>query len=117
MVTTVLLVAAALAVLALIAVPPVRAVREDRGYASEEHGWLEDGHFPAEVRREYRHSRLILTDGARLRELGYEPKQRRMVRAEWGRIPEVLWRAAGPPAIAEPQGGAGEPPDGPHPAA
>jgi hypothetical protein len=98
---TVLLVVAILAVLGLIAVGPVRAVREDRGYAAEERGWLEGGRFPAEVERVYRHGRLILTDGARLRELGYELRQRRMVRSEWGRVPEVVWRAVSPPAKPE----------------
>ncbi|MGP8160875.1 MAG: hypothetical protein ACLQGJ_06590 [Candidatus Dormibacteria bacterium] len=102
---TVLLVVAILAVLGLIALGPVRAVREDRGYAAEERGWLEGGRFPAEVERVYRHGRLILTDGARLRELGYELKQRRMVRSEWGRVPEVVWGAVSPPAIAAHDGG------------
>jgi hypothetical protein len=50
--------------------------------------------------REYRHSRLILTDGARLRELGYEVGERRTVRGAWGRLQAVTWRAAGPPAGA-----------------
>jgi hypothetical protein len=43
---------------------------------------------------------LILTDGARLRELGYELGERRAVRGAWGRLQVVTWRAAGPPALA-----------------
>jgi len=99
---TILLAAAILAILALIMVRPVRAVREDRGYAAEERAWLTAGRFPAEVERVYRHPRLLLTDGDRLRELGYELARRRMVRGSWGRFPEVIWRAAVPPAKPEP---------------
>lgn len=86
---------------ALIAVGPIRAVREDRAYAAEERGWLDSGRFPVEVERLYRNSRLILTDGARLRQLGYAEAKRRRVRGPWGRILEVRWRAAGPPARRE----------------
>ena len=95
---TALLVAAIVAILALIVVGPIRAVREDRGYALEEKGWLTAGRFPAQVEREYRHPRLILTDGTRLRELGYELGERRKVRGAWGRLQAVTWRAVGPPA-------------------
>ncbi|MGD0448309.1 MAG: hypothetical protein ABSB36_06785 [Candidatus Dormibacteria bacterium] len=99
-VVTVLLVLVIVGLLALIAAGPIRAVREDRGYALEEQAWLAGGHLPAKVVREYRHSRLILTDGARLRELGYEVGERRTVRGAWGRLQAVTWRAAGPPAGA-----------------
>ena len=96
---TALLALVIVAILALIAVGPIRAVREDRGYALEEQAWLAGGRFPAEVERECRHPRLILTDGARLRELGYELGERRAVRGAWGRLQVVTWRAAGPPAL------------------
>jgi hypothetical protein len=105
---TLLLAAAILAIVALILVRPVRAVREDRGYAAEERGWLTAGRFPAEVERVYRHPRLFLTDGDRLRELGYELARRRMVRGTWGRFPEVIWRAAVPPSKPEPPAPAGD---------
>ena len=95
---TALLALVIVAILALIAVGPIRAVREDRGYALEERGWLASGRFPNEVEREYRHPRLILTDGTRLRELGYELGERRKVRGAWGRLQAVTWRAVGPPA-------------------
>jgi hypothetical protein len=105
---TVLLAAAVVVILALILVRPVRAVREDRGYAAEERAWLSAGRFPAEVERVYRHPRLLLTDGDRLRELGYDLARRRMVRGTWGRFPEVIWRAAVPPAQpAAPAGSTG----------
>ena len=94
---TALLLAAALAIVALIAVSPIRAVREDRGYALEEQAWLAGGNLPPVVEREYRHPRLILTDGTRLRELGYEMGERRTVRGAWGRLQAVTWRTAGPP--------------------
>ena len=97
---TALLVVVILAVLALMVVGPIRAVREDRDYAAEERTWLEGGHFPARVERLYRSPRLILTDGTRLRALGYELEQRRMARGDWGRVLVVVWRAAGPPAAA-----------------
>jgi hypothetical protein len=103
---TALLVAAIVAILALIVVGPIRAVREDRGHALEERGWLAAGRFPAEVERVYRHPRLVLTDGTRLRELGYEVSRRRRVRGPWGRISAVDWRAARPPAKPE-EAGAG----------
>ncbi|MGA3185329.1 MAG: hypothetical protein ABSE52_12130 [Candidatus Dormibacteria bacterium] len=96
-----LLLAAAVAILALIVAGPIRAVREDRGYALEEQAWLASGRFPAQVEREYRHSRLILTDGTRLRELGYELEERRTVRGAWGRLQAVTWRAASAPAMPE----------------
>ena len=96
-----LLLAAAVAILALIVAGPIRAVREDRGYALEEQAWLASGRFPAQVEREYRHSRLILTDGTRLRELGYELAERRTVRGAWGRLQAVTWRAASAPAMPE----------------
>jgi hypothetical protein len=105
---TLLLAAAILAIVALILVRPVRAVREDRGYAAEERGWLTAGRFPAEVERVYRHPRLFLTDGDRLRALGYELARRRMVRGTWGRFPEVIWRAAVPPSKPEPPAPAGD---------
>jgi hypothetical protein len=111
---TALLVVAILAILALIMVRPVRAIREDRAYADEERAWLAAGRFPAEVERVYRHPRLLLTDGDRLRELGYELARRRMVRGTWGRFPEVVWRAADPPAKSEappPGGEAADPED------
>ena len=95
---TALLLAAALAIVALIAVSPIRAVREDRGYALEEQAWLAGGNLPPVVEREYRHPRLILTDGTRLRALGYELEQRRTARGDWGRVLVVVWRASGPPA-------------------
>ena len=98
---TVLLAAAVLAILGLMLVRPLSAVREDRGYAAEERAWLTGGRFPSEVERVYRHPRLLLTDGDRLRELGYELARRRMVRGSWGRFPEVIWRAAVPPAKPE----------------
>jgi hypothetical protein len=96
-----LLLAAAAAILALIAAGPIRAVREDRGYALEEQAWLASGRFPARVVREYRHARLILTDATRLRELGYELAERRTVRGAWGRLQAVTWRAASAPARPE----------------
>jgi hypothetical protein len=103
---TALLAVVIVALLALIAVGPIRAVREDRGYALEEKGWLTAGRFPAQVEREYRHPRLILTDGTRLRELGYELGERRKVRGAWGRLQAVTWRAVGPPAQPEETRGA-----------
>ncbi len=105
---TLLLVAALLAIVALIMVRPIRAVREDRSYAAEERAWLSAGRFPAEVERVYRHPRLLLTDGDRLRDLGYELARRRMIRGSWGRFPEVIWRAAEPPAQPEAQPPGGE---------
>jgi hypothetical protein len=96
-----LLLAAAVAILALIAAGPIRAVREDRGYALEEQAWLASGRLPAQVEREYRHPRLILTDGTRLRELGYELAERRTVRGAWGRLQAVTWRVASAPSKAE----------------
>jgi len=96
-----LLLAAAVAILALIVAGPIRAVREDRGYALEEQAWLASGRFPAQVEREYRHPRLILTDGTRLRELGYELAERRTVRGAWGRLQAVTWRVASAPSKAE----------------
>jgi hypothetical protein len=98
---TALLAVVIVALLALIAVGPIRAVREDRGYAIAERGWLADGRFPAQVERVYRHPRLVLTDGARLRELGYELGERRRARGAWGRVLVVVWRAVGPPAKSE----------------
>jgi hypothetical protein len=95
---TVLLLLAIVAVLGLIAVGPIRAVREDRAYAAEERGWLAGGHFPAEIERVYRHSRVLVTDAARLNELGYGLKRRRRVRGPWGRLTAVAWRAVDPPA-------------------
>ena len=89
-----------LVIVGILAAGPIRAVREDRGYALEEQAWLAGGRLPAKVEREYRHSRLILTDGARLRELGYEVGERRTVRGAWGRLQAVTWRAPGPPAGA-----------------
>jgi hypothetical protein len=53
------------------------------------------------VEREYRHPRLILTDGTRLRELGYELAERRTVRGAWGRLQAVTWRVASAPSKAE----------------
>jgi hypothetical protein len=97
---TVLLVLVIVGILALIAAGPIRAVREDRGYALEEQAWLAGGRLPAKVEREYRHSRLILTDGTRLRALGYELGEQRTARGDWGRVLVVVWRAAGPPAGA-----------------
>ena len=99
---TLLLALAIIAVLALMLVRPVSAVREDRGYAAEERAWLSAGRFPAEVERVYRHPRLLLTDGERLHDLGYALARRRMVRGTWGRFPEVIWRAAAPPAQPDP---------------
>ena len=95
---TVLLAVVILTVLALIALGPIRAVREDRRLAAEERGWLEGGQLPARVERRYRNPRLILTDGTRLRALGYELEQRRTARGDWGRVLVVVWRASGPPA-------------------
>jgi hypothetical protein len=102
---TALLALVMVAILALIAVGPIRAVREDRGYALEERGWLASGRFPNEVEREYRHPRLILTDGTRLRELGYELGERRKVRGAWGRLQAVTWRAVSTPATPTAVGG------------
>ena len=97
---TVLLAVVSLGILALIAGGPIRAVQEDRRLAAEERGWLEGGDFPARVERRYRNPRLILTDGTRLRALGYELEQRRTARGDWGRILVVVWRAAAPPSGA-----------------
>ena len=83
---------------ALIAVGPILAVREERRLAAEERGWLQAGRFPAQVERVYRHPRLILTDGSRLRLLGYELVERRVARGPWARVLVAVWRAAGPPA-------------------
>jgi hypothetical protein len=94
---TALLAVVIVAILAFMAVGPIRAVREDRDYALEERGWLATGRFPAEVEREYRQPRLVLTDGTRLRELGYEVGERRTVRGVWGRLQAVTWRATRPP--------------------
>jgi len=96
---TVLLVLVIVGILALIAAGPIRAVREDRGYALEEQAWLAGGHLPP------RWCANTATptdphDGARLRELGYEVGERRTVRGAWGRLQAVTWRAAGPPAGA-----------------
>ena len=102
---TALLAVVIVALLALMAVGPIRAVREDRGYALEEQGWLASGRFPTEVEREYRHPRLILTDGTRLRELGYELGERRKVRGTWGRLQAGTWRAVGTPAKPDETGG------------
>jgi hypothetical protein len=44
---------------------------------------------------------LILTDGTRLRELGYELAERRTVRGAWGRLQAVTWRVASAPSKAE----------------
>jgi hypothetical protein len=98
---TALLAAAFVAILALTAVGPIRAVREDRRHAAEERGWLATGRFPAEVERLYRRPGLILTDAPRLRELGYDLGERRKVRGAWGRLQEVTWQAVGPPAKPE----------------
>jgi hypothetical protein len=97
---TALLVLLALALLGLIVLGPFRAVREDRRLAAAERGWLESAHFPARVERRYRNPRLILTDGTRLRALGYDLEQRRTARGNWGRVLVVVWRAARPPAGA-----------------
>ncbi len=97
-VTTALLVAVTLLLLGLIVVGPIRAVREDRRLAAEERGWLEADQFPAKVERVYRGTRSILTDGPRLRELGYEPVVHHKARGSFGRVREVVWEAASPPA-------------------
>ena len=57
------------------------------------------------MERHYRNPRLIVTDSARMRALGYELKQRRMARSDWGRVLEVVWGAVSPPAIAAHDGG------------
>jgi len=98
---TALLAAAFVAMLALTAVGPIRAVREDRRHAAEERGWLATGRFPAEVERLYRRPGLILTDAPRLRELGYDLGERRTVRGAWGRLQAITWRAASAPANSE----------------
>jgi hypothetical protein len=95
---TALPVAALVAILALIVAGPIRAVREDRHNAAEERRWVATGRFPAQVERVYRRPGLLLTDAQRLGELGYELGERRRVRGAWGRLQEVTWRAAGPPA-------------------
>lgn len=97
-VTTGLLVVVTLLVLGLIVVGPVRAVREDRRLAAEERGWLEADQFPAKVERVYRQTRSIITDGPRLRELGYEPVVHHKARGAFGRVHEVVWEAVSPPA-------------------
>jgi hypothetical protein len=98
---TALLALAIVGILAIIVAGPIRAVREDRGYALEERGWLAAGGLPSKVEREYRHARLILTDGIRLRELGYELAERRTVRGAWGRLQAITWRAVRAPAHSE----------------
>ena len=95
---TLLLAVAIVALAALIVLLPLRAVRDDRDYAAEERAWVDGGRFPAEVERTYRQPRLILTDGDRLSQLGYQLVERRRVRGTWGRLLEVRWRATGPPA-------------------
>ncbi len=95
---TAVLAAVLLAGLVLIAIRPIRAVRDERFFAAEERGWSESGSFPAEVHRVYRHPRMVEVDGLRLRQLGYAVEERGMVRGAWGRHLEVLWRATGPPA-------------------
>jgi hypothetical protein len=117
-VTTVLLVAATLLVLGLILAGPIRAVREDRRLAAEERGWLEADQFPAKVERVYRRTRSIITDGPRLRELGYEPVVHHRARGSFGRVHEVVWEAASPPARPRPggaDGGMPVPPEAPAP--
>jgi hypothetical protein len=95
---TAVLALVAAGLVALIAARPMLAVREDRALAAEERGWLDAGRFPVRVRRIYRHSRVILTDSARLFELGYRLSERRRARGSWGRVSVVVWDASGPPA-------------------
>ena len=107
---TLLLAVVIVALVALIVLPPLRAVREDRDYAVEERTWLDGGKFPAEVERIYRQPRLLLTDGGRLSQLGYQLVERRRVRGPWGRLLAARWRATGPPArpAQAPAGDGGE---------
>ncbi|MGA8015662.1 MAG: hypothetical protein WCB85_07070 [Candidatus Dormiibacterota bacterium] len=117
-VTTALLVAVTLFLLGLIVAGPIRAVREDRRLAAEERGWLEADQFPAKVERVYRGTRSILTDGPRLRELGYEPVVHHKARGSFGRVREVVWEAASPPARPRSggaDGGIPVPPEAPGP--
>lgn len=100
---TVVLAGVAVALLGLIVVAPLRAVRQDRDLVAEERGWLEGGRFPGRVERLYRNPRLILTDGPRLRELGYAMVERRAVRMGLTRAAWVVWKASGPPAVTEAQ--------------
>jgi hypothetical protein len=95
---TAFLIVVLLAGLALMAMGPIRAVRDERLFAAEERRWSESCGFPSEVHRVYRHPRMAQVDGSRLRRLGYEEEFRGMVRGAWGRHLEVIWRAVGPPA-------------------
>jgi hypothetical protein len=95
---TALLAAACCVLAGLILLGPLLAVREDRRLAAEERGWLSQGCFPDRVERIYSSPRLLITDGPRLRELGYELVERRRARGPWGRVAVVVWRAAAPPA-------------------
>ena len=97
---TVVLVLVGVAGLGLMALGPVRAVREDRRFAEEERRWQAGGSLPARVERHYRNPRLILTDGARMRALGYELEERRTARGDWGRVLVAVWRAASRPPDA-----------------
>ncbi|MGO8685845.1 MAG: hypothetical protein ACLQT7_01480 [Candidatus Dormibacteria bacterium] len=96
-VITAVLAVVIVATVALLAVGPLRAVREDRRYAAEERRWQADGTPPDRVERQYRNPRLILTDGARMRSLGYQLEERRMARGDWGRVLVAVWRATSPP--------------------
>jgi hypothetical protein len=97
---TVVMACVALALLGYIVVRPLRAVREDRDLVAEERGWLKAERFPSTVERLYRHPRLLLTDGPRLRELGYAMVERRTVRMGLTRQAWVVWKAVRPPAAA-----------------
>jgi hypothetical protein len=109
---TVVLTGVALALLGLIVLLPLRAVRQDRELVAEERGWMSAGRFPASVERLYRNSRLLLTDGPRLRALGYTVVERRPVRMGLGRPLWVRWRATEPPAAGG-EAAAGPPPEAP----
>ena len=95
---TVLLSVLVVLLLVAILLPPLRAVRQDRSFADEERGWLAAESFPTRVQRVYRPARLVMTDGARLRELGYVRADQHMARTSWGRVLVVEWQAAAPPA-------------------
>jgi len=79
-----------------------RAQRALRSFAEDEGDWHRHG-FPAEIRRTYPQLRVEIVDRSRMRLLGYDQAEREVHRGPGlSRQALVLWRAARPPARAEP---------------